>query len=88
MEKNVFVPVAETILTTRLEFTMLSGSQIIEIQDIFREFPPMYLEENARAKNLLATKIIVSVSELVYPAGKNANVWIAETENLITTIKG
>ena len=88
MEKNVFVPVAETILTTRLEFTMLSGSQIIEIQDIFREFPPTYLEENARAKNLLATKIIASVSELVYPVEKNANAWIAEMENPITTIKG
>ena len=66
---------------------MLNVSLTTATQGIFQEFPPMSLAENARARNLPATKIIASVLELVFPVGKNANVWIAETESHISMME-
>jgi len=85
--KSVSVLAVETILTTQLEYIMLNVSPTTATQVISLGCPPMCLQEDARARNLPATKIIASASELVFLVVRNANASIAETESPIITME-
>lgn len=85
VEKTAFVLVVGITKRIKLEFTMQRGWLILEIRGIFQECQPLCLREGARARNLLAARITVSVSGLGFLVEMSATARIAVTASPTTT---